>query len=162
MSSPQDEGLNPPAPTPSPRAPLPCVALTRLPAAHRCRPDLRPDSLGGQRCVLLLRGLGPGPPGEQRGLRRAHRPRCVWAPRDRAGDGPPAILCVRPLPSCSLSGLCRLLRSPLTAPPVTWAYLYPAPQTGTPPHPPHNISNKPEPNPEWKGMGPLPLPGLSV
>ena len=34
------------------------------------------------------------------------------------------------------------------------------PRQGPPP-PPRNISNKPEPNQEWRGMGPLPLPGLS-
>lgn len=50
---------------------------------------------------------------------------------------------VCPPPSSSLSGLCRLLRSPLMAPPVTGASLCPAPQAGTPPP---NNSDKPEPH----------------
>lgn len=37
-----------------------------------------------------------------------------------------------PLPSSSLSGLCHLLCSPLMAPPVTRAYLCPAPSAETP------------------------------
>lgn len=72
--------------------------------------DLQGNNEAYAELIVLGEWAGPRGPGNGRGK----------------GAFSPTSVCL-PLPSNSLFGLCCLLCCPLTAPPVTWAYLCPAP-----------------------------------